>query len=159
MKKHIALFVGALALALPALAADPLPRATPESVGMSSQRLDAIGKTMRADIEKGRIPGAVVAIARKGKLVYFEAFGYTDKMAGTPLTTDAIFNIASMTKPMVTAAALMPHEEGRVLMDDPIAKYLPQFATMQVAVMSPDGSTITGMVPAARQITVQDLMR
>jgi CubicO group peptidase (beta-lactamase class C family) len=142
-----------------ALAADPLPRAKPESVGMSSQRLEMIAKTIRADIEGGRIPGAVVAIARKGKLVYFEAFGYTDKTAGAPMTTDAIFNIASMTKPMVTAAALMLYEEGRVLMDDPISKYLPQFSKMQVATMNPDGSAITGTIPAVRQITVQDLMR
>ena len=95
------IFVVAVAIALPALAADPLPRATPESVGMSSERLARIGAALRADIEKGRIPGAVVAIARKGKLVYFEAFGYLDKAAGTTMTTDAIFNIASMTKPMV----------------------------------------------------------
>ena len=163
MKKIVAMLAMALtvalAAALPALAADPLPRAKPESVGMSSQRLNAIGTTLRADIEKGRIPGAVVAIARKGKLVYFEAFGYTDKAAGTPMTTDAVFNIASMTKPMVTAGALTLYEEGRVLMDDPISKFLPQFAKMQVAVMTADGSAITGMVPAARQITVQDLMR
>ena len=91
------IFVVAVAIALPALAADPLPRATPESVGMSSERLARIGAALRADIDKGRIPGAVVAIARKGKLVYFEAFGYLDKAAGTKMTTDAIFNIASMT--------------------------------------------------------------
>src|SRR3954467_6372540 len=75
----------ALAVALPALAADPLPRAKPESVGMSSARLARIGEVLKADIEKGRIPGAVVAIARKGKLVYFEAFGYADKEAGAKM--------------------------------------------------------------------------
>ena len=153
------IFVVAVAIALPALAADPLPRATPESVGMSSERLARIGAALRADIDKGRIPGAVVAIARKGKLVYFEAFGYLDKAAGTKMTTDAIFNIASMTKPMVTAGALMLFEEGRLPIDDPLSNYLPQFAKMRVAVMSPDNSAIIDTVPAARQITIQDLMR
>jgi CubicO group peptidase (beta-lactamase class C family) len=153
------IFVVTVAFALPALAADPLPRATPESVGMSSERLARIGTALRADIDKGRIPGAVVAIARKGKLVYFEAFGYLDKAAGTPMTTDAIFNIASMTKPMVTAGALILFEEGRLPIDDPLSNCLPQFAKMRVAVMSPDNSAIIDTVPAARQITIQDLMR
>jgi CubicO group peptidase (beta-lactamase class C family) len=148
-----------LAVALPALAADPLPRATPESVGMSSARLARIGETLRADIDKGRIPGAVVAIARKGRLVYFEAFGYLDKDAGTKMTTDAIFSIASMTKPMVASGALMLYEEGRLPIDDALSKYLPQFAKMRVAVMNADGSAIVDTVPAARQITIQDIMR
>ena len=148
-----------LAAALPALAADPLPRAKPEAVGMSSQRLARIGEMLRADIEKGRIPGAVVAIARKGKLVYFEAFGHLDKEAGNRMTTDAIFNIASMTKPMVAVGALTLYEEGRVLIDDPVAKFLPQFAKMRVAVMNADSSAIVDTVPAARQMTIQDILR
>src|SRR5258708_39922315 len=86
---------------LPAHAGDPLPAAPPESVGLSSEKLANVARVLRADIEKGRIPGAVVAIARNGRLAYFEAFGYTDKEAGTPMTKDAIFAIASMTKPMV----------------------------------------------------------
>ena len=148
-----------LAAALPALAADPLPRAKPEAVGMSSQRLARIGEMLRADIDKGRIPGAVVAIARKGKLVYFEAFGHLDKEAGNRMTTDAIFNIASMTKPMVAVGALTLYEEGRVLIDDPVAKFLPQFAKMRVAVMNADSSAIVDTVPAARQMTIQDILR
>jgi CubicO group peptidase (beta-lactamase class C family) len=149
----------ALSWALPAAAADPLPRAKPEAVGMSSARLARIGEVLRADIESGRIPGAVVAIARKGKLVYFEAFGYRDKAAGVPMTTDTIFTIASMTKPMVTVGALQLYEQGRVLIDDPVSSYLPQFAKMQVARMDPSGQTIVDTVPAARQITIQDIMR
>src|SRR4051812_35395600 len=148
-----------LSVALPALAADPLPRAKPESVGMSSARLARIGEVLKADIDKGRIPGAVVAIARKGKLVYFEAFGAADKEAGTKMTTDTIFNIASMTKPMVAAGTLMLYEDGRVMIDDPVSKYLPQFAKMNVAVMNADNSTITSTVPAVRQMTIQDILR
>jgi CubicO group peptidase (beta-lactamase class C family) len=157
-----ALVAGTLVVATPAAAAagvDPLPRATPESVGMSTQKLALIGDTMRADVANGRIPGAVVAIARKGKLVYFEAFGYVDRAAGTPMTTDAIFNIASMTKPMVASGALMLFEQGQVLMDDPVSKYLPGFATKRVAVMNADKTDIVETVSTARQITVQDLMR
>ena len=144
--------------ALP-LAAEPLSRAEPETVGMSSARLARIGEVLRADIERGRIPGAVVAIARKGKIVYFEAFGYRDKAAGVPMTTDTIFSIASMTKPMVTVGALQLYEQGRVLIDDPVSKYLPEFANMQVARMDTAEQTILDTAPAARQITIQDLMR
>jgi hypothetical protein len=85
-----------------AFAEDPLPRAKPEEVGLSSERLARIGETLKADIDAGRIPGAVIAIARRGKLVAFDAYGWRDKAAGLPMTTDTIFNIASMTKPMTT---------------------------------------------------------
>ncbi|HEX4330110.1 MAG TPA: serine hydrolase domain-containing protein [Burkholderiales bacterium] len=147
--------------AMPALAApvDPLPRAKPESVGFSSARLAHIDEVLRADIEAGRMPGAVVAIARKGKLVYFKAFGYRDKAANVPMTTDTIFAIASMTKPMVTVGALQLYEQGRVLIDDPVSKFLPQFANMKVARMDAGGKEIIDTVPAARRITIQDIMR
>ena len=150
-----------LAVALPALAADPLPRAKPETVGMSSARLARIGTALRADIDKGRMPGAVVAIARKGKLVYFEAFGYLDKDAGTKMTTDAIFSIASMTKPMTGVAALMLYEDGSLLIKDPVASYLPQIGKMPVAVMRKDaaGQTVVETVPVTRPMQIHDLMR
>src|SRR5712692_7921837 len=137
----------------------PLPRGKPEEAGMSSARLGDIAKTLNADIARGRIPGAVVAIARRGKLVYFEAFGYRDKAAGVPMTTDTIFNIASMTKPMTAVAALQLYEQGRLLMDDPVAKYFPKFADMKVAVLDAKGENIVATVPAARKITIQDLFR
>ena len=151
------IFVVTVAFALPALAADPLPRATPESVGMSSERLARIGTALRADIDKGRIPGAVVAIARKGKLVYFEAFGYLDKDAGTKMTTDAIFSIASMTKPLTGVAALTLYEDGKVLINDPVAKFLPQIGKMPVAVMRKDstGQDVMDTVPVRRPMLGQ----
>ena len=143
-----------------ALAQDaPLPRAKPEEVGMSSVRLGEIAKTINADVARGRLPGAVIAIARRGKLVYFEAFGFRDKPAGVPMTTDTIFNIASMTKPMTAVAALQLYEQGRPLMDEPVAKYFPKFADTKVAQLDAKGETITGTVPAGRKITVQDLFR
>lgn len=139
-------------------ASDPLPRAKPEEAGMSSERLARIAATLNADIERGRIPGAVVLVARKGKIVYFEAFGWRDKAAGIKMTTDTIFNIASMTKPMVAAGALMLVEEGALSLDDPVAKYLPKFAEMKVAQLDASGDAITALVPARKPITIRDLM-
>jgi CubicO group peptidase (beta-lactamase class C family) len=143
-----------------AFAADPLPRAKPETVGMSSERLGRIGEALRADVEKGRLPGAVVAVARKGKLVYYQAFGYLDKDAGTKMHNDAIFSIASMTKPIVAVGALTLLERGQLQIDEPVGTYLPQLSKMQVAVLkSSDGGSGFDTVAAQRQVTIQDLMR
>jgi len=141
-----------------AINGDPLPRGKAEEVGMSSERLGEIEKVIKADIEKGRLPGAVIAIARKGKLVYYEAFGFRDKADGVAMTTDTIFNIASMTKPMVALAALQLQERGKLLVDDSLSKYFPKYASMQVATLDPKGETITATVPAAQQITLRHLM-
>ena len=148
-----------LSLTVPACADDPLPRGKPEDAGMSAARLADIGKLLRADVDRGRLPGAVIAIARHGKLVHFEAIGFRDKVAGAPMTTDAIFSIASMTKPMVATAALQLTEQGRLQIDDPLSKYFPKFANAQVAIMDDKGQSITGTVPTARKITIQDLPR
>ncbi len=154
----IALLVG-LSFASSALAADPLPRAKPEDVGMSTERLGLIKTALQADIDAGKIPGAVIAIARHGKLVAFDAYGWRDKAAGLPMTTDSIFNIASMTKPMTTIALLTLYEQGRVLMDEPLAKYFPQFANQRVAGRDAQGQPTVDTVPANRAITIQDLLR
>jgi CubicO group peptidase (beta-lactamase class C family) len=97
----VAMLAAALGFPLAVWAADPLPRAKPEDVGMSSERLGRIGKAINAEIAAGQLPGVVVGVVRRGKLVYFEAFGYRDKAAGDPMTTDSIFSLASMTKPLV----------------------------------------------------------
>src|SRR3954468_9824353 len=137
---------------------DPLPRAKPEEVGVSSERLTEIKTVIKADVENGRLPGAVIAIARRGKLVYYEAFGFRDRQAGVAMTKDTIFNIASMTKPMVALAALQLYEHGQLLVDDPLSKYFPKFADMQVAELNAAGDAITGKVPAMRPITLRHLM-
>jgi CubicO group peptidase (beta-lactamase class C family) len=137
---------------------DPLPRAKPEEVGLSSDRLNEIGKRLNADIQAGRIPGAVVMIARKGKLAYYETFGFRDKDAGVAMTKDTIFNIASMTKPMVAVAALQLQERGQLLIDDPVSKWFRNYANMKVAELDAKGETITGTVPMRREITLRDLM-
>jgi len=139
-------------------AKDLLPCVKPEEAGFSSERLARIGTVLNADIEAGRIPGAVIAIARHGKLVMFEAFGYRDKEAKVAMTTDTIFNIASMTKPMTTVGALMLYEQGKLLIDDPLSKYFPKFTNMRVAVRD-NGEPTADTVPANRPITIQDLMR
>lgn len=141
-----------------AFAAD-LSRARPEEVGMSGERLARIGEVLKADIAAGRIPGAVIAIARHGKLVMLDAYGWRDKAAGVAMTTDTIFNIASMTKPMTTVGALMLYERGQLLIGDPLSKYFPKFSNMQVAGRDANGEPTTETVPANRPITIQDLMR
>lgn len=140
---------------------DPLPRARPESVGMSSERLERIGRVINEHIERNHLPGMVVAVARKGKLVYFEAFGWRDKQAGVKMTTDTIFSLASMTKPMVGVATMALYEKGRLLLGDPVGKYLPELGQLDVGVIKQDanGKPVIEQVPAKRQMVIQDLMR
>ena len=158
MRIRLVLVAAVLAsMSAPPLEAQQIPAAKPEAVGMSSQRLQLIAPILRADIENGRMPGAVVAIARKGKLVYHEAFGFLNKTAGTPMPKDAIFPIASMTKPLAAVGALILVEEGRLILNDPIGEYLPQLGKMSVAVMRSGTAMATEV--ARRQPTIQDLMR
>jgi CubicO group peptidase (beta-lactamase class C family) len=132
-----------------------MPRATPESVGMSSDRLRLIGEAIENEIANDRTPGAVVAIARRGKLAYYEAFGFLDKERGTPMPRDAIFSIWSMTKPVAAVGALQLFERGKLMVNEPIETYLPELANLQVAI---DGDPLR-TEPASRQPTVRDLMR
>ncbi len=141
--------------------AEPLPTAKPEQVGMSSQRLERVGQSFKAQIERGRFPGAVAVIARKGKIAYFETFGQLDPATRAPMSKDAIFRLYSMTKPFASVAAMMLVEDGKLTLADPVSKYLPPFANLQVAVpkQETDGKTTYTLVPAERPITVQDLLR
>jgi CubicO group peptidase (beta-lactamase class C family) len=166
LRQALAAFVGSLLMSFaafaadaPSLGADPLPRAKPEDVGMSSERLTRIGAALKEDIDRGLTPGGVIAIARRGKLVALDAYGWRDKAAGVPMTTDTIFNIASMTKPMTTVGALMLYEQGRLLIDDPLSKYFPNFAEMRVAARNAQGEPTSETVPAQRKIAIQDLPR
>src|SRR3982751_6780361 len=137
-----------------ALADDPLPRARPEEFGLSGERLPRIQETLKADIDAGRIPGAVIAIARRGKLVALDAYGWRDKAGDLPVNTDTIFKTASMTKPMTAVGALMLYEQGKLLIDDPLAKYFPKFSEMRVAIRD-GGEPVAETVPATRKITIQ----
>ncbi|HEY2992291.1 MAG TPA: serine hydrolase domain-containing protein [Methylomirabilota bacterium] len=162
MSRFVASLVLTLAvlLPLPALAAG-LPTARPEEVGLSSARLARIERTLRADVDKGRIPGAVVLVARKGRVGYLTSVGLRDPNSQAPMTPDAIFAIASMTKPMTSVAAMMLYEEGRLLVSDPVSKYLPAMGKMQVGVERTDatGKTTVHLVPVEREMTIQDLLR
>jgi CubicO group peptidase (beta-lactamase class C family) len=142
--------------------AAPLPVGAPEDAGISSQRLERLTQTMQRVVDSGELAGTVVMVARKGKLVYAKAFGARNKAAGVPMADDAIFRVYSMTKPVVSVAAMMLVEEGRLSLDEPIAKYIPEFKDMKVGVESFDPATGVQSfttVPAKRQITVQDLLR
>ena len=109
--------------------ASGLPTAKPEDVGMSSERLARIRTAMQRYIDRKEVPGVVTLVARRGRVVHLEAFGNRDAEAGAPMTTDVIFRIASMTKPITSAAVMMLYEEGHFLLSDPISKWLPEFAT------------------------------
>ena len=130
----------------------------PESAGFSSDRLARIKAALDDQIAKDVIPGGVLLIARDGKIVHYQAYGFADAKKSKPLAKDAIFRIASMTKPIVTTTAMMLFEQGKFLLSDPIAKYLPEFKDMKVDAKKADGSGYE-VVPAARPITIQDLMR
>ncbi len=140
----------------------PLPRAEAEAVGMSSARLARILPALNNEIEAGQLPGAVIAIARHGQLVFHEAVGYLGPDQSTPMPRDALFAIASMTKPVTGVAGLMLWEEGRLGLADPIERFLPQLGDRRVAVLTDRvlaGHGPIETVPAVRSITIQDLMR
>jgi CubicO group peptidase (beta-lactamase class C family) len=138
------------------MSTSPLPVAAPEEIGLSAARLNRLTDALRGEIDRGRVPGAVALIARRGKLGYFEALGARDPATAAPMHKDTIFRFYSMTKPIVSVAAMMLWEEGRVLLNDPIAKYIPDFAARKVAV---ERHGKVELVPAERDITIQDLLR
>src|SRR5260221_55021 len=144
------------------LQAQGLPSAPPESVGMSTQRLGRIGEAFKQEIDKGNLPGVVVMVARKGRLVYSDAVGFQNRGTGKPLSKDAIFRIYSMTKPLVSVAAMMLVEDGRMQLNDAVSKFLPAMKNMQVSVAKADAEfakMVYTLVPAEREMTVQDLLR
>jgi len=129
--------------------------------GFSRERLDRIAPVMKAEIEKGTMPGAVTLIARNGEIVHFEAHGFIDAAKTKPMTKDAVFRAFSMTKPFVSVAAMVLVEEGKMSLRDPISNWMPEFKQMAVYTEQTDdrGRTTRAAVPAKRQITVQDLLR
>jgi CubicO group peptidase (beta-lactamase class C family) len=137
----------------------PLPLAAPGEVGFDPARLARIGDVLNRDIAGGQIPGAVVGIVRKGKLVALDAYGYRDARAGQPMTVDCIFNIASMTKPMTTVAALLLYEEGRLLLDDSLTKYFPKVGALGVGIMDEPGERVLRSEAPSRPNMILDLMR
>ncbi len=153
------------------VSAAEIPAVVPEEVGMSSERLDRINTVMQRHIDAGDIQGAVTAVARRGKLVHFETHGLMDVDNNRPMESDAIHIMMSSTKPLLGVATMMMLEEGLIRPEDPVSKYLPEFADMQVAVLrEPADENISPyrvdprnipphrLVPADREITIHDLL-
>ncbi len=133
-----------------------LPRVTPESAGMSSERLDRIRPAFESYVTDGKLSGVITVVARDGQVVHFETSGYQDVEAGEPMTEDTLFRMYSMTKPIASAALMMLWEEGHFLLSTPLAAILPEFADTQVYV-SGDGDDME-TEPPRRPIVVRDLM-
>ena len=137
--------------------AQELKQGSPDSVGMSSERLERLSDTLQAYVDQNQLAGSVTLVARRGRIVYFEAFGQRDREAKAPMRTDSIFRIASQSKAIVSVAAMTLVEEGKLLLTDPVGKYLPEFMETKVAVAR-DGGAGYDVVKAARPITVRDLL-
>lgn len=159
MKSTLALILSGVLAAGPLLAGPaaaqtaPAARAKP---GVSAERMARVGAMLQAYVDQGRIAGAVVEIRQDGRDIYSEAFGWRDKEARAPMREDTIFRIASQTKALTSVAVMMLMEEGKVLLDDPIGKHLPEWSKTTVAVPKAGGGY--DVVPAKRPITVRDLL-
>lgn len=152
--------------ALPLIAAS-VPETKPEDVGLSRERLLRIRETVQRHMDARQIAGAVTLVARKGRIAHLEAHGATDLESKKPMAKNSIFRIWSMSKPVAAVAILMLMEEGKVRLNDPVSKFIPEFKGMKVAVIqeppaSPAGSQAAPLkfytIPAAREITIQDLL-
>jgi len=158
------------ALAALPLTAASIPGTKPEEVGLSRERLQRIHETVQRHIDAHDISGAVTVVARKGRIAHLEAHGVMDLDSKKPMAKNALFWIASMSKPITGVAILMPMEEGKVRLNDPVSKFVPEFRGMKVAVMQerPAGAAAARAaqagppqfytVPASREITIQDLL-
>ena len=129
--------------------------------GVSSQRLKQLSAQLSTEARSGAIPGAVILVARNGKIVYTDAVGLQDPSSGVPMKPDSIFRIASMTKPIVSVGAMMLVEEGKLFLADPVSTYLPELKGLKVGVEKKDtaGNAVLEEVAAVREMTVQDLLR
>ncbi len=150
LKPYQTAFVAAALYCAGALAQSLPMAAKPEEVGFSSKRLETTRAAYKADVDSKRIPGAVLLIARNGKIAFYDAVGYQDRAAQTPMKKDSIFRVASMSKPITTVAAMILAEENKLDVGAPVAQYLPEFRNVKVG---PEGAA------PKRPMTVQDLMR
>jgi CubicO group peptidase (beta-lactamase class C family) len=160
-----AALLGALVLnatAVRAFEGAPLAQAPADQVGLSAKKLERVRDALKGEIDQGKLPGTVVMVARKGKVAYADAVGLQDKSAGKAMALDSVFRIYSMTKPLVSVAAMMLVEDGKLQLTDPVSKFLPAFKGQRVSVARADAEfarlTYTN-VAAEREMTVQDLLR
>lgn len=149
-----------LVLALASLLqAAALPKAKPADVGLSAERLARLGRVMQEYVDNDKVKGVVVLLMRNGKVAYNESFGKLDPEKGTPMPLDAIFRVASQSKAVTSAAVMTLFEEGKFLLDDPVSKYIPEFAETRVAgPAQKKGAAGYATVPAKRPITIRDLL-
>ncbi|MEO6550384.1 MAG: serine hydrolase [Ferruginibacter sp.] len=157
MKKLFFLLVVVLNFSI-ASAQKLLPAATAEMAGFSTERLQRIDKAMGDWVQKEWMNGAVAMVVHKGKIVYYKAAGYNDFADKKPLQKDAIFRIASQTKAITSVAVMMLFEEGKLLLDDPVSKYIPAFKKQTVLEKFNAEDTTYSTVPAKREITLRDLL-
>ncbi len=136
----------------------PLTEASPESVGVSSERISRIDKMCRDEIEKGNVPGIVSLVTRNGKIVFWKAYGMADNKEGRAMKRGDIFRIASQTKAITSTAVMMLWEEGKFQLDDPISKYIPEFQNPQVLKTFTFGDTTWTTEPAKSEITIRNLL-
>lgn len=130
--------------------------ASPDEVGLCPDRLRRMLSVLQSDIDRGRLPGAVALVARRGKVALFESLGQQDPAAGSPMTRNAIFRIYSMTKPLVSVAVMMLMEQGKLLLSDPVARFLPDYAHQKVALERNGKLELEDVIQPA---TVHDLLR
>ena len=144
--------------AKPALAPQtpPLPHARPEQIGLSPARLQKMSDAFKREVDKGTVPGMTVMVARRGQIGHFEAIGRQGPVATTPMAHNTIFRIFSMTKPIVSVGIMMLLEEGHFLLNDPVAKFIPEFARQKVGV---ERNGKLELVPVQNPMTIQDLLR
>jgi CubicO group peptidase (beta-lactamase class C family) len=144
------------------LGAQALPQASPAELGLSKERLDRIRPEIEKMITGNQLAGAIGLIARRGKIGYFETYGMADKENNKPIRPDSIFRIYSMTKAITGVSVMMLYEDGKFSLHDPISKYLPEFAKVQVVVDKTDpgnGRRTVYSIPPDRPITILDLLR
>jgi CubicO group peptidase (beta-lactamase class C family) len=134
----------------------PLPQTKPEALGLSSIRLRRMSDAFKRDIDKGTTPGVTMMVARRGQIGWFDALGQQNPAGPAPMAHDTLFRIFSMTKPIVSIGIMMLLEEGHFLLNDPVAKYIPEFSNQKVGV---ENHGKLDLVPPARPITIQDLLR
>ena len=156
MTKSLALCAGLLASTFSAAA--ELPRDQPDAVGMSSARLARIAPAMQRYIDAELTPGVITAVMRHGKLIHYKAQGHMDVASAKPMREDAIFRIASMTKPIASVALMMLWEEGRFQLRDPVSKFIPEFAAAQVSTAADASGTTGELVPPKRPIQIRDML-
>jgi CubicO group peptidase (beta-lactamase class C family) len=160
MPSRLTLFslcIAALAAASATARAQELPRATPESVGLSSERLDEATRGLQAHVDAGDVAGVVAGVVRHGRLVYLEALGELDRERGMPMRDDALFRLYSMTRPITSLAAMILWQEDRFELDDPVSRYLPEFAGQRVFAEAADPD-VAATRPRRTEMTVEHLL-